>query len=148
MATGAGKLALVPLLAIAVALGATGIHGRRTHDPERAVKALASLPPTEDPVSAQAELAQFFDEGWVGWDVKTTVEIVCGTIRGRNVPNPVWCLPRARMIVSDHEERERRVHRTYTSLAWIALLPGLIASVLLAMQMAEMLAARRKRRAT
>jgi len=128
-----------------VALGATGIHGRRTHDPERAVRALASLPETDDPTTAQMELATFFDEGWVGWDVKTTVEIVCGTIRGRNVPNPVWCLPRARTIVYDHECRERSVYQTYTSLAWISLVPALLASALIAIQVAAMLAARRKR---
>lgn len=145
MASGAGKLALVPLLAVAVALGATGVHGRRTHDPERAVRALASLLPTDDPLVARAELATFFSEGWVGWDIKTTIEIVCGTVGGRSVPNPLWCLPRAREIVFNHERREREVFGTYTSLAWGALVPGLLALAIAASELTEM--ARRKRRA-
>ncbi len=145
MASGAGKLALVPLLAVAVALGATGIHGRRTHDPSRAAEAVEILALTQDPALARAELEPFFETGWVGWDVKTAVEISCGTVAGRNIADPVRCLALARSIAYDHECREQRVYRTYTWLAWAAVVPLLVAVVLAAALLVD--AARRERRA-
>jgi hypothetical protein len=145
VASGAGKLALVPLLAVAVALGATGIHGRRTHDPERAVKAVEILAPTDDVGVARTELEAFFETGWVDWGVKTAVEIACGTVRGRNVSDPVRCVQLARSITYSHECRERDVYRRYTWLAWAALVPFFAAVALGASVVAEL--ARRKRRA-
>jgi len=145
MASGAGKLALVPLLAVAVALGATGIHGRRTHDPARAAKAVEILAATEDEPAARIELETFFETGWVGWDVKTAVEFACGTIRGKNIQDPVACVARARSITYDHECREQGVYRTYTWLAWAALVPLLAAVVVGAFVVAGAAAARRKR---
>jgi hypothetical protein len=144
MASGAGKLALVPLLAVAVALGATGIHGRRTHDPSRAARAVEILAPTDDPGVARAELETFFETGWVGWDVKTAVEIACGTIRGRNIADPVGCVAIVRTIAYDHECREQRAYRTYTWLAWAALVPLLVAVGVAASVLARAAAARRK----
>lgn len=143
--SGAGKLAIVPLLAVAVALGATGIHGRRTHDPERAARAVAILAPTGDVAVARTELETFFESGWVGWDVKTGVEITCGTIRGKNVADPVRCVQAARTLTYEHECNERDVYRTYTWLAWAALVPLFAAAALGASALAEL--ARRKRRA-
>lgn len=144
MGAGAGQLALVPMIAVAIALGATGIHGRRTHDPERAARALELLAPTTDPALATAEIGAFFESGWVGWDVKTAVEITCGTIRGRHLGDPVGCLALSRSIVLEHECDERNVHRTYTRLAWSALAPALGAAVLGALQLVRV--TRRKRR--
>ena len=145
MASGAGKLALVPLVAVAVALGATGIHGRRTHDPERAAQAVEILAPTDDVGVARTELEAFFESGWVDWSVKTAVEITCATVRGRNIKDPLGCVTLARTITFQHECRERDVYRTYTWLAWAALAPLLVAAVLGASLLAEL--ARRKRRA-
>ena len=54
MSSAAGRLALVPLLAVAVVLGVSGVHGRRTHDPERAARAVEILAPTDDPAVGQA----------------------------------------------------------------------------------------------
>lgn len=145
MASGAGKLALVPLLAVAVALGATGIHGRRTHDPSRAAEAVRILAPTQDPDVARAELEPFFETGWVGWDVKTAVEISCGSPAGRNVVDPVRCVTLARYIAYDHQCREQSAYRTYTWLAWAAVVPLLLALVVGASVLAGI--ARRKRSA-
>lgn len=144
MASGAGKLALVPLLAVAVALGATGIHGQRTHDPARAAKAVEILADAEDERTSRVELETFFETGWVGWDVKTAVEFACGTVRGKNIQDPVECLARARSIAYDHECREQGVYRTYTWLAWAALVPLLAAGIVAAFLVAGAAAARRK----
>ena len=144
MASGAGKLALVPLLAVAVALGATGIHGRRTHDPARAARAVEILALTEEAAAARIELETFFETGWVGWDVKTAVEFACGTVRGKNIQDPVQCLARARSITYDHECREQGAYRNYTLLAWAALVPLLLAVVFGASIVARAAAARRK----
>jgi hypothetical protein len=143
MASG-GTLAVVPLLAVAVALGATGVHGRRTHDPERAVRAGELLAATDDEGVARAELEAFFESGWVGWDVKTGVEIACATVNGRNIKEPLECLSRARAITYGHECRERDVYRHYGWLAWAALVPLLGAALLGVSALAELA---RKRRA-
>lgn len=145
MASGAAKLALVPLLAVAVALGATGIHGRRTHDPERAAKAVEILAATEDEPTSRIELETFFETGWVGWDVKTAVEFACGTVRGKNIQDPVECLTRARSIAYDHLCREQGVYRTYTMLAWSAVVPLLAAAIVAGLVVAGAAASRRKR---
>lgn len=145
MAAGAGKLALVPLLAVAVALGATGIHGRHTHDPARAARAVEILALTEDEPAARVELETFFETGWVGWDVKTAVEFACGTVRGKNIGDPVRCVAAARSIVYTHECREQGAYRTYTWLAWAALVPLLAAVVIAAAVVTGAAAARRKR---
>jgi len=134
----------VPLLAVAVALGATGVHGRRTHDPERAAKAVEMLAATQDERVARTELQDFFESGWVGWDVKTAVEFSCSTVRGRNIPDPLDCLVRARTITYQHECRERDVYRRYGWLAWAAVVPLFIALLIGASAVAEL--ARRKRR--
>jgi hypothetical protein len=144
MPSGTGKLALVPLLAVAVALGATGIHGRRTHEPERAVRAGELLAPTEDEMVARTELESFFESGLVGWDVKTGVEITCGTIRGRNVPDPLRCVAQARSLVYGHECRERDAFRTYTWLGWASLVPLLVALGVATSLLAEMMRSRRR----
>ena len=91
------------------------------------------------------ELETFFETGWVGWDVKTAVEFACGTIRGKNIQDPVACVARARSITYDHECREQGVYRTYTWLAWAALVPLLAAVVVGAFVVAGAAAARRKR---
>lgn len=145
MRSSVGQLALVPLLAVAIALGATGIHGRRTHEPERAARALAILAPTGDPRLAESEIVTFFESGWVGWDVKTAVEITCGTVRAHYLSDPVRCLVGARAIVFEHECREQRAFQSYTRLAWSALVPALLAVVLGVMQVAAV--TRRKRTA-
>lgn len=145
MASGAAKLALVPLLAVAVALGATGIHGRRTHDPARAARAVDILAASDDPQTARVELETFFETGWVGWDVKTAVEFACGTVRGRNIADPVACLAAAHSITVSHECHEQDVYRTYTWLAWAALVPLLAAVAVAASVIAAVAAARRKR---
>jgi hypothetical protein len=145
MAGGAAKLALVPLLAVAVALGATGIHGRRTHDPERAARAVEILVETTDAGVARSELESFFESGWVGWDVKTAVEFACSTVEGRKIREPLLCLARARYITQAHLTREQDVHRRYGWLAWAAVLPTLVACVLGASLLAEL--ARQRRRA-
>ena len=146
MASGAGKLALVPLLAVAVALGATGIHGRRTHDPTHAARAVEILAPTVDPAVARVELETFFETGWVGWDVKTAVEFACGTVRGHNVADPVGCVLAARAIVYTHECQDQDAYRRYTWLAWSAMVPFAAALVIAAFVVAGIVAARRKRR--
>lgn len=133
----------MPLLAVAVALGATGIHGQRTHDPERAARAVELLAPSENERIARAELEAFFETGWVGWDVKTAVEFSCHTVRGKNIEDPVDCLARARIITYAHECRERDVYRRYGWLAWAAVVPLLAAAVLGASVLAAL--ARRKR---
>jgi len=135
---------LVPLLAVAVALGATGIHGQRTHDPERAARAVEILAETGDEGVARTEIESFFESGWVGWDVKTAVEFSCSTVRGRNLRDPLGCLARARSITYEHECLERDVHRRYGWLAWAAALPLFLAAVLGFSVLAEL--ARRKRR--
>jgi hypothetical protein len=140
---GASRLAIVPLLAVAVALGATGIHGQRTHDPERAAKAVEILAPSHDEMVARTELESFFESGWVGWDVKTAVELSCSTVRGKNIADPLDCLVRARTITYSHECRERDVYRRYGWLAWASLVPLLVAALLGASLLAEL--ARRKR---
>jgi hypothetical protein len=145
MAVGAGKLALVPLLAVAVALGATGIHGRRTHDPERAARAIEILAETGDVAVARSELESFFESGWVGWDIKTAVEFACSTVEGQAIRDPLLCLARARYITHVHLSREQDVYRRYGWLAWAAVAPLLIAAVLGASVLAEL--ARRRRRA-
>jgi hypothetical protein len=145
MAAGAAKLALVPLLAVAVALGATGIHGRRTHDPERAARAVEILADTGDVEVAREELESFFQSGWVGWDVKTAVEFACATVEGHKIREPLLCLARARYITHAHLSREQEVYRRYGWLAWAAVAPLLIAGVLGASLLAEL--ARRKHRA-
>lgn len=145
MAAGAAKLALVPLLAVAVALGATGIHGRRTHDPERAARAIEILAETQDVAVARSELETFFASGWVGWDVKTAVEFACSTVEGRKIPNPLLCLARARYITHGHLAREQDVYRRYGWLAWAAVVPLLLAGVLGASVLADL--ARRRRSA-
>jgi hypothetical protein len=145
MASGAAKLALVPLLAVAVALGATGIHGRRTHDPARAARAVEILAAADDEATARVELETFFETGWVGWDVKTAVEFACGTIRGKNIQDPVECLARARSIAYGHECREQGAYRNYTWLAWTAVVPLLLAIVIAGFVVAGAVAARRKR---
>ena len=61
MSSAAGKAALVPLVAVTVVLGVSGVHGRRTHDPERAAHAIEILAPTEDPIVAKSELDTFFE---------------------------------------------------------------------------------------
>ena len=142
MSPAAGRLALVPLVAVAVVLGVSGIHGRRTHDPERALQALEILAPTQDPVVAKSELDSFFESGWVSWEVKTAVETLCGTVRGIIVSDPVSCLSKSRSIVTAHESRERRTHQTYTWLAWSAVVPALLAVILGFLQ----IAARRRQR--
>jgi hypothetical protein len=146
MASGAGKLALVPLLAVGVALGATGIHGRRTHDPTHAARAVEILAPTDDPAVARVELETFFETGWVGWDVKTAVEFACGTVRGRNIADPVSCVAAARSIAYTHECQDQNAYRTYTWLAWAALVPFAFAAVIASFVIAGVVAARRKRR--
>ena len=143
MAAGAAKLALVPLLAVAVALGATGIHGRRTHDPERAVRAVEILAETEDVTVARTELESFFASGWVGWDVKTAVEFACASVEGRKIRDPLLCLARARYITHAHLAREQDVYRRYGWLAWAAVVPLLLVALLGASVLAEL--ARRKR---
>ena len=143
MAAGVARLAVVPLLAVAVALGATGIHGQRTHDPERAARAVAILAETEDPTIARAELESFFESGWVGWDVKTAVEFACATVRGRNIRDPLLCLSRARWITYSHQYREQDVHRRYGWLAWAAVAPFAVVVALGLATLAEVL--RRKR---
>jgi hypothetical protein len=145
MASPAAKLALVPLLAVALAFGVNGVHGRRTHDPARAAQAVEMLAPTEDEAVARKELERFFESGWVGWDVKTGVEIACGATRGRDIKDPLECLERARMITYDHQCREQDVYRRYGWLTWAAALPLLVAALLGASAVAEL--ARRKRRA-
>lgn len=145
MAAGVAKLAWVPLLAVAVALGATGIHGRRTHDPERAARAVEILAETEDVAVARAELESFFESGWVGWDVKTVVEFACSTVEGRTIRDPLLCLARARYITHGHLVREQDVYRRYGWLAWAAVVPLLLGGVLGASVLAEL--ARRRRRA-
>ncbi len=142
---GAAKLALVPLVAVAVALGATGVHGQRTHDPERAARAVEILAETNDPIVARTELESFFASGWVGWDVKTAVEFACSTVEGRTIRDPLGCLPRAQWITRTHLAREQDVHRRYGWLAWAAVAPLLLAALLGASVLAEV--ARRKRRA-
>jgi hypothetical protein len=137
MASSGAKLAIVPLAAVAVVLAASGIHGRRTHDPERAARALELLAPTDNARVAKAELAAFFETGWVGWDVKTDIELRCGNDRARSVPDPPACLTVARDIVLEHEQHERAKFRTYTFLAWSSLAPGLAALVLGLMQIAR-----------
>jgi hypothetical protein len=144
MASGA-KLALVPLLAVAVALGATGVHGQRTHDPARAAKAVELLAPTENERVARAELESFFETGWVDWDVKTAVEFSCSTVRGRNIKDPLDCLTRARSITYTHQWREEDVYRRYRWLAWAAVVPLFLAALLAVSAVAEH--TRRKRRA-
>lgn len=145
MAGGAAKLALVPLLAVAVALGATGVHGQRTHDPARAAKAVEILAPTDDERVARAELESFFETGWVGWDVKTAVELSCAAVRGRNIRAPLDCLMRARSITYAHQWREEDVYRGYRWLAWAAVVPLLLAALFGASTLAAL--ARGKRRA-
>jgi hypothetical protein len=143
MAAGAAKMALVPLLAVAMVFGVTGVHGQRTHDPARAARAVELLAPTEDERVAREELEKFFEGGWVGWEVKTGVEIACAAVQGRNIRDPLDCLARARAITYDHACREQDVHRRYGWLAWAATLPLLLAAVLGASALAEL--ARRKR---
>jgi hypothetical protein len=128
---------LVPLLAVAVILGVSGIHGRRTHDPDRAMQALDVLAETEDARVAKAELDSFLQSGWVGWDVKTAVEIACGTIHARNIADPVLCVTRSRNIVFGHLLREQVAYRNYTLLAWSALAPALAFCVLGALLLAR-----------
>jgi hypothetical protein len=145
MAAGAAKLALVPLLAVAIAFGVTGVHGQRTHDPARAARAVEILAATEDESVAREELERFFESGWVGWEVKTAIEIACATVKGHDIRDPLECLARARAITFDHECRERDVHRHYGWLAWAATVPLALAVVLGVSALAEL--ARRNRRA-
>ena len=140
-----GRHAIVPLVAVTVILFVSGVHGRHTHDPDRAAHALDILAPTDDPRVAGAELDAFFQTGWVGWDVKTAVEISCGTVQGRNIADPVRCVALARSIAYDHECREQSAYRTYTWLAWAAVVPLLLAVLLGASVLAGI--ARRKRTA-
>ena len=121
---------MVPVLAVAVVLSVSGVHGRRTHDPERAARALEILTPTDDTRVAIAELDAFFQTGWVGWDVKTQVEIACGTTRPHHMTDPVRCVQRSHGIVFEHLCSEQTTFRNYTILAWSALVPGLVAVVL------------------
>jgi hypothetical protein len=131
----AGSLAVVPLLAVAVILSVSGIHGRRTHDPVRATNARDILAPTQDVRVAQSELDAFFETGWVGWDVKTQVEIACGTTRAREIANPLLCLERSRSIVFNHQCNEERHYRTYTWLAWSSIVPALAVVLLGGLQL-------------
>ena len=144
MAASAAKLALVPLLAVAVALGATGIHGRRTHDPDRAARAVEILAETEDAAVARTELESFFESGWVGWDVKTAVEFACSTVEGRKIREPLLCLARARYITHVHLSREQDVYRRYGWLAWAAVVPLLLVALLGASVLAELARSRRR----
>jgi hypothetical protein len=144
MAAPLGKLALVPLLAVTIILGVSGVHGRNTHDPDRAKHALDILALTSDPLIAKDELHTFFETGWVNWDVKTAVEIACGTARGWNVADPVGCVGRAHGIVLVHEMNEERTYRTYTWLARSAVAPALVVIFLAGMQLAP---SRRRKKA-
>jgi len=140
---GSLRLSLVPLVAVTVALGVAGIHGRRTHEPFRAARALETLQPTTSTRIAVAELDAFFEGGWVGWDVKTAAEIACGGVEARHVSDPLLCLARARAIVVAHERRERETYRNYTVVAWSALVPGLALLVVTVLLVLD--ASRRKR---
>jgi hypothetical protein len=84
----------------------------------------------------------------VGWDVKTDVELECGGDRARNVADPARCLSRARDIVQNHELRERVTFRSYTFIAWSALVPGLTALVLGLLLLSGTTARKRSRRVT
>lgn len=137
----------MPLVAVAVILSVTGIHGRRTHDPQRAANALDILAPTENVRVAQSELDAFFETGWVGWDVKTHVELACGSTRAREIADPVLCLSRARGIVYEHQCTDQRHYRTYTWLAWCSLVPGLAAVLVGGMQLANRRKKENKKRA-
>lgn len=108
----------------------SGIHGRHTHDPDRARRALEILAPTKDQDLAAKEINDFFESGWVDWDVKTAVEVTCGTIRGRLVTQPVMCLHVTREIILEHERNEQAAYRRYTLLATSALVPAALAAAL------------------
>ena len=146
MASAASRLALVPLVAVTIVLGVSGIHGRHTHDPARAERALDLLLLTQDERVAKAELDAFFETGFVGWDVKTAVEIECGTTRARAVAEPVLCVTKSRTIVFNHLCNEQQTYRTYTMLAWSALAPGLLVIMLGVLQLAAARKARRSDR--
>jgi hypothetical protein len=107
---------------VAVTFGIAGVHGRRTHDLARVASAVATLRPTTDERVARAEIASFFESGWVGWDVKTEAESACGADREAR---PTLCVERLARLVAAHEERERRAFARYTVLAWCSLVPGL-----------------------
>ena len=99
MSSAAGSLALVPLLAVAVVLGVSGVHGRRTHDPERAARAVEILAPTDDPSVAKSELDTFFETGWVGWELDTSdLASVCviGGVPSGITPSPSYGAARPR----------------------------------------------------
>jgi len=59
------------------------------------------------------------------------------------VRDPVLCVSRSRTILLAYEEHERETFRTYTWLAWSAVVPGLIAFVLVALQLAGRRGARK-----
>lgn len=126
-----------------MALAASGIHGRHTHDPVRTRNALEILVPTQDPDKAAEEINAFFESGWVGWDVKTAIEVTCGTIRGRLVTRPVPCLHVTREILLEHERNEERTYRRYTIMSFAALAPAALAGLLGAM---SVMGARRRKR--
>ncbi|MBS2020515.1 MAG: hypothetical protein JST00_47100 [Deltaproteobacteria bacterium] len=119
------------------------MHGRHTHDPARTRNALAILTPTTDEGRAADQINEFFESGWVGWDVKTAVELTCGTVRGRLVARPLACLHVTRQILLEHELSEEKAYRRYTIMTYAAILPGGLAAV---MVVHLVLAARRRAR--
>ncbi len=75
--------------------------------------------------------------------MKTAVELTCGTIRGTVITNPVMCLGVTRAILLEHERREQRAYRIYTTFAYGALVPAALGLACAAMALSD---ARRKRR--
>ena len=109
----------------------------------RTRNALEILVPTQDPDKDAEEINAFFESGWVGWEVKTAIELTCGTIRGRLVTHPVPCLHVTREILLEHERSEERAFRRYTVMSFAALVPAALAGVLGAM---SVMGARRRKR--
>jgi hypothetical protein len=123
-----GKLAIVPLTAVAVAFIVSAVHQRRAHDPDVAHQAVEVFAqPTDDPVIARQQLHTFFEKTTVDWDVKTEVEIACGPDRARD---PVACAQRARIVTIEFEKDERWIHKRYTALLIAGIVIGAVAALL------------------
>ena len=119
-----GKLAIVPLAAIAVAFVVSSVHQRRAHNPEVAHQAVeVFVPETNDPIVAYRQLYAFFEHTTVDWDPKTEVEIACGPDIRRD---PVSCAKKARMIAIEFERDERYIYERYTWLMYSGFIFGLL----------------------